>query len=254
MQGRRSRSRLLYLLLTFCVEGVSVCVKKCRVGKENNGFEWEVNVLLKSYVAQILLTFLVFFCPYLIIFSPLITIITFKWNLFRLKKEKERKIKSVKFNNGESLLMKIHLILNAFSFVVGGYYYFVEMTHFYNVKCSNNSSETVMSYNPTSFCGPLKTYQSLSSVLTDRISDSKFFGILFGVLGQAGFIFVFLVVVICLLLWKNEYLKKLLKFSKKKEKEMSSFLGQLQEQLGRKDVINLMLMKIMRKKLYEEKY
>ena len=245
---------LFYFILTFLIDLFKMCCTCCCDIQES--FD-PIKSMINVFSNIILYSIAMFYIPYLGLLFPLITILIYKFQFYLLKHQKSYTFNEsglIKRNNTKYLRI-ISLIFILGLIVIQGYLYLLSYPHYYKVNCyapnEGVGDSSVLLYNyKKEWCGPVRSFERVSDVFTNAVSDSPFLGEISSILQEMPFLIVILALVCIVLIYKNNYLdSRYNEYLKKKQKELDNTFRVYYGQISRRDLLTSMLLKVTKLKV-----
>lgn len=122
------------------------------------------------------------------------------------------------------------------------------MPHKNEVGCYNNGIKTILVYE-NNFCGPASDNSRLSYGMSYKILNFPVFGFFFALLREGALFFMLIAIILIVLIFrKNSPNENYFEDIVKREQLILSNFQLLYEQITKKNVINALLLKIVKKK------
>ena len=212
---------------------------------------------IKFFTAVLLYLLVIFYIPYFALLFPVVIVLLYKFQFFMLKKQGSYSFKEtgIKQRNNNNFILRTFIIFNIAAFCIIGYLYFVPFPHFYHVECfspkeGSGIEESYLVYNKTNWCGPVKSFVRLSSVMTEQMEDTIGIGYIVGLIQQFPFVIILISVVLVILIYRKynpdvRYYDYLVK----RQQELSNTFHVFFEQISKRDILTSMLLKILQQKM-----
>ena len=212
---------------------------------------------IKFFTAVLLYLLVIFYIPYFALLFPVVIVLLYKFQFFMLKKQGSYSFKEtgIKQRNNNNFILRTFIIFNIAAFCIIGYLYFVPFPHFYHVECfspkeGSGIEESYLVYNKTNWCGPVKSFVRLSSVMTEQMEDTIGIGYIVGLIQQFPFVIILISVVLVILIYRKynpdvRYYDYLVR----RQQELSNTFHVFFEQISKRDILTSMLLKILQQKM-----
>ena len=212
--------------------------------------------LIDFFSMLILYIVAVFFFPFLGIIFPGIIVLAYKFQFILLKRHGSYSFQETgmtKRNNNHFVLVT-YILFNIVLILSFGYFYLISFPHFYNVTCYSSkdlSSETILLYDKSNWCGPVKTRIRYSEILTDKIVDTVFIGWILKLFQEAPFIMALISLIFIILIYrKYNPDKRYYEFLVKRQLELAKTFHIFYDQISKRDILTSMLLKVTKQKDY----
>ena len=212
---------------------------------------------IKFFSAVLLYLLVIFFIPYFALLFPAVTVLLYKFQFFMLKKQGSYSFKEtgIKQRNNNNFILRTFIIFNIAAFCIIGYLYFVPLPHSYHVECFTPKAESedalsILVFNKTNWCGPVKSFVRLSSVMTEQMEDTIGIGWIVGLIQQLPLVIILISIVIVILVYRKynpdvRYYDYLVR----RQQELSNTFHVFFEQISKRDILTSMLLKILQQKM-----
>ena len=211
--------------------------------------------LIDVFSMMILYTITIFFFPILGIFSPLLMYWAYRFQFRLLKRKGSYSFKEtgIKKRNNNKFVLITFLIFNIGLILSFGYFYLLSFPHYYNATCYSSADASVPSiliYDKTNWCGPVKSRIRLSGILSDKIKETIFIGWLIKLFREAPFIIILIALIFIILIYRkynpdSRYYEYLVK----RQLELGKTFHTFYEQISKRDVLTLNLLNLTKQKV-----
>jgi hypothetical protein len=247
---------LIYFIFIFIAETIK-CLTICLCDSLKDITFKPCIDFIKYYTLIILYSLVIYYIPYFAFLFPIIMLVIYKFHFYILKRQGSYSFEETAINrrNNNTFILTAFIIFNIAFFCIIGYLYFAPFPHFYTVNCytpktKNDDSYNVMKYNETNWCGPVRSKEQLSSVLTNNMKDALFIGWFVGLFQQIPFVIILISILIIILVYRQynpdiRYYDYLIK----RQQDLSNTFHQFYEQISKRDILTSMLLKMTQQKL-----
>lgn len=246
----------IYYIFIFIAELIKILLKCICSCMENTRFSPTI-YFIKYYTVIILYSLVIYYIPYFALLFPVIMLAVYKFQFFILKRQGSYSFTEATINkrNNNKFVLNAFIIFNIVMFCIIGYLYFTPLPHFYTVNCYTpievaEDSYNILLYNTTNWCGPVESKVRLSSVLTNKMKETLFFGWFVGLFQQLPFIIILISVLLIVLIYRQynpdiRYYEYIIK----RQIELSNTFHVFYEQISKRDILTSMLLKMTQQKL-----
>ena len=246
----------IYFIFIFVAEAIK-CLTICLCDSLKDITFKPSIYFIKYYTLIILYSLVIYYIPYFAFLFPVIMLVIYKFHFFILKRQGSYTFEETSINkrNNNTFILTTFILFNITFFCIIGYLYFAPFPHFYTVNCYTpkvvaDDSFNIMKYNVTNWCGPVRTKEQLSSVLTNTMKDTLFIGWLVGLFQQIPFVIILISVLIIILVYRQynpdiRYYDYIIK----RQQDLSNTFHQFYQQISKRDILTSMLLKMTQQKL-----
>ncbi len=245
---------VVYLLVTLLIKFLS-CIKQCCCSceclKKKRKLTYQpFLVLLHVYTVAILFGITIPFMPYIVILFPITMFFEFKSQYRKLMKNGRYNYDATNVGtiSNAQLMLNTFCCFNILTLILYSYFYVIQMPHKNEVGCYNNEINTILVYE-NNFCGPASDNSRLSYGMSYKILNFPVFGFFFALLREGALFFMLIAVILIVLIFrKNSPNENYFEDIVKREELILSNFQLLYDQITKKNVINALLLKIVKKK------
>ena len=245
---------LLYLIVSLLIRILNCiinCCFSCKCLKKRQRLTYQpFIILLHIYSVAILFGVTIPFIPYIVILFPIIMYIEFKSQYSKLINNGRYNYDATNVGtiSNSQLMLTTFCCYNILTLILYSYFYIIQMPHKNEVGCYNNGIKTILVYE-NNFCGPASDNSRLSYGMSYKILNFPVFGFFFALLREGALFFMLIAIILIVLIFrKNSPNENYFEDIVKREQLILSNFQLLYEQITKKNVINALLLKIVKKK------
>ena len=221
----------------------------CCVKNKTKLSYYPVLTLLHIFTVYCLFCLTVVFMPFASIFLPIILLIEFKYQFRKLKTSANFNYDdiNVKARGNAKSILHIFALMQFVAFVSLIYFYVIKLPHFNQAVCVGDGTKSILYQTSINedFCGPAGDNVRIAYGMTYKIRNFWLIGWFHEVFKEALFIMLLLTVILCAIIYRNySPNQKYYDYIINRQQEMLETFQLLYDQIGKRDKINYLLLKM----------